>query len=62
MSEGTLLNEIISLLEKSQNVQLWNSQNEMKPETLDKLRELVQSHVKSEINKHIIKKFGVADE
>lgn len=62
MSDGMLLNEIIRVLEESQKIKLWHSQNEIKPETIDKLRELVKTHVKSEINKHIIQKFGVPHE
>jgi hypothetical protein len=62
MSDGALLNEIIQILEKSQNVKIWDSQNELKSETILKLRELVREHVNSEINKHVIKKFGVPNE
>lgn len=58
MCEGKLLNSIIEILEKDQNVKIWTSQNEIKPETLQKLKCCIHEYRDREINNHVINMFG----
>lgn len=58
MSNNKAINEIISLLEKTQKVSIWDSKNIIKADTTIELHRILDELKKKAIKDHILELFG----
>lgn len=58
MSDGAFLNKIIEILEKSQGVKIWDSQNPVKDETIKQMMDALRDVKDKAVKDHILDIFG----